>query len=78
MDNKMVFFSPKFREYGIPVRDGGSSYVVIHHCPWCGHVLPKSKRKEWFKKLKKMGYDYPMEQKIPDEFNTSKWYEVDC
>lgn len=23
----------------IPVRDGGSSAVPIHYCPWCGHQL---------------------------------------
>jgi hypothetical protein len=22
--------------YGIPVRDGGSSYISISYCPWCG------------------------------------------
>ncbi len=22
--------------YGIPVRDGGSSYIAIDFCPWCG------------------------------------------
>ena len=25
--------------YGIPIRDGGSSRVVISHCPWCGLEL---------------------------------------
>ena len=25
--------------YGIPVRDGGSSYIQISHCPWCGTQL---------------------------------------
>jgi len=23
-------------KYGIPIRDGGSSTVVIDYCPWCG------------------------------------------
>lgn len=22
--------------YGIPIHDGGSSYIAINHCPWCG------------------------------------------
>ena len=26
-------------EYGIPIRDGGSSIIVIHYCPWCGVPL---------------------------------------
>lgn len=21
---------------GLPVRDGGSSFITINHCPWCG------------------------------------------
>ena len=25
--------------YGIPVRDGGTSWVTIHFCPWCGAGL---------------------------------------
>jgi len=24
------------RGYGLPIRDGGSSYVEIMFCPWCG------------------------------------------
>lgn len=26
--------------YGLPVHDGGSSWITISHCPWCGSVLP--------------------------------------
>lgn len=26
-------------KYGIPVRDGGSSYIAIDYCPWCGIKL---------------------------------------
>ena len=25
--------------YGIPVHDGGSSYITINYCPWCGQCL---------------------------------------
>lgn len=28
-------------EYGLRIHDGGSSYVVISHCPWCGARLPR-------------------------------------
>lgn len=37
-----------FGEYGIPIRDGGPSYLLISHCPWCGATLPKSARDAWF------------------------------
>ncbi|MBW8308789.1 MAG: hypothetical protein K0M45_03995 [Candidatus Paracaedibacteraceae bacterium] len=29
--------------YGIPIRDGGSSYIRISFCPWCGTNLKKVK-----------------------------------
>ncbi len=25
--------------YGIPVRDGGSSYIEVRYCPWCGKQI---------------------------------------
>ena len=28
-------------DYGIPVRDGGSSYIRILNCPWCRTELPE-------------------------------------
>jgi hypothetical protein len=30
------------------VHDGGASYVLITHCPWCGATLPEGKRDRWF------------------------------
>lgn len=26
--------------YGLPVHDGGSSWIAIGFCPWCGSRLP--------------------------------------
>jgi hypothetical protein len=40
----IVYYSPEFKEYGIIIHDGGSSYSVIAFCPWCGAQLPRSKR----------------------------------
>ena len=28
-------------EYGIPIQDGGTSYLVIEFCPWCGKRIAK-------------------------------------
>lgn len=36
----LVHYSPRFREYGLIVHDGGSSSVRIWFCPWCGAGLP--------------------------------------
>ena len=40
----LIHYSPEFREYGLIIRDGGSSSVVIRFCPWCGSALPDSLR----------------------------------
>lgn len=37
----LIAFSPQSQQYGIMVHDGGSSYVEIKFCPWCGTRLPK-------------------------------------
>lgn len=31
----LVVWSPR-QGAGLPVRDGGTSFVIINHCPWCG------------------------------------------
>ena len=31
---------PDDESYGIIVHDGGSSYIAIRYCPWCGTALP--------------------------------------
>jgi hypothetical protein len=31
-----IMIVKKDKGYGLPVRDGGSSYIKIEFCPWCG------------------------------------------
>ena len=31
----------KEKTFGIPIHDGGSSYIKIKFCPWCGKQLNK-------------------------------------
>ncbi len=40
----LVQYSPKFREYGLIVHDGGTAVHRIRFCPWCGTKLPESLR----------------------------------
>jgi hypothetical protein len=40
----LVHYSPRFREYGLMVHDGGTSKVRILYCPWCGARFPESCR----------------------------------
>ena len=28
------------RGFGLPIRDGSGSFIVIGFCPWCGSALP--------------------------------------
>jgi hypothetical protein len=37
-DIRIEWYSKK-RHWGIRVADGGSSYLVIKYCPYCGHKL---------------------------------------
>lgn len=35
----LVAYAAATGEYGLWIHDGGSSYMVIRHCPWCGTAL---------------------------------------
>ena len=72
--DKLIYYSPRFDEYGIIVHDGGSSHIGIAYCPWCGAKLPESKRDLWFDRLESLGYGNPTEQEIPGEYQTGEWY----
>lgn len=69
----VIVYNAKYDEYGIPIRDGGSSQVLIRHCPWCGIELPTSKRDLWFETLVSLGYEDPWEQDVPEEFESDRW-----
>jgi hypothetical protein len=42
--DSLVYYSVHSNEYGLIVHDGGTSYIGIAYCPWCGAKLPGSKR----------------------------------
>ena len=71
----IIYYAPKFDEYGIVIHDSGESYIKIEYCPWCGKKLPESKRHLWFNELEKLGIDNPLETDIPDDFNSDKWWK---
>jgi hypothetical protein len=72
--DNLIFYSLKFDEYGLIVHDGGSSYIMIEFCPWCGTKLPESKRDLWVDTLEELGFDEPFEQEIPQKFRSDEWY----
>ncbi len=45
-DEVPIVYIAKYKEFAIKVLDGGSSYIVLKFCPWCGHILPRSQRKK--------------------------------
>lgn len=42
--DNLIYYSEQSNEYGIIVHDGGSSFILVNYCPWCGTKLPKSAR----------------------------------
>lgn len=69
----LVAYFPKFDEYGILIHDGGSSFIQIYYCPWCGTQLPPSMRHRWFEELETRGID-PWSDMVPEEFQSDKWF----
>jgi hypothetical protein len=72
-ESALVFIG-KFREYGIRVLDGGTSFIQIRFCPWCGQTLPSSLRDEWFSQIEALNLE-PDDPKIPPKFRTGAWWE---
>lgn len=69
----LVSYSPKFREYGLVIHDGGTSVIGIRFCPWCGIRLPESLRDRWFDELAALGIN-PAEGEVPAAFQSSAWW----
>jgi len=72
-EDSTIVYVPKFREYGLPVHDGGNSFIKISYCPWCSAKLPGSLRNEWFDQLERRGIDSDSPN-IPQEFLSDRWY----
>ena len=68
-----LVFTPKFREFGILILDGGTSVLAIAFCPWCAQKLPESLRDAWFDELERRGID-PYGSDMPEEFMDERWY----
>jgi hypothetical protein len=73
----VMIYNTKFDEYGIPIQDGGSSFIKIRFCPWCGSKSPVSKRDRWYEELKVLGFSNPFEDEIPEKYKSDKWYRED-
>lgn len=72
----LMWFMPKYDEYGLIIHDGGSSVVVLYYCPWCGSKLPDSQRERWHAELEARGIDSGDDDQIPPEFTDQRWMEL--
>ena len=68
-----ITFVSQFREYGIQVVDGGTSYIVIQYCPWCRKKLPVSLRDRWLAEIRGLGFE-PGDKRIPKKYSDHRWY----
>lgn len=37
----LIYFLSKNKEFGLIVHDGGTSFITISYCPFCGEKLKK-------------------------------------
>ena len=44
--DNLIYYSKQKRTFGIIIHDGGTSFMTISFCPWCGKELNKKKDKE--------------------------------
>lgn len=51
--DNLIHFGEKTKTYGIIVHDGGTSYLEIMYCPWCGAKL-KGKTRARAKPLRRI------------------------
>lgn len=66
-----------FREVGLRIMDGGTSFPVLKACPFCGALLPPSLREEWFDHLEALGLE-PGSPETPDELHSDAWWRTTC
>ena len=66
----LVVYNEVFDEYGLIVHDGGASYVLIAHCPWCGSKLPESQRDRWFDETDAI---IERSEAVPARFHSIAW-----
>lgn len=52
-----LVYHPLFHEYGLVIRDGGMSYLLIDFCPFCAVKLPERRRDWWFDEVERLGLE---------------------
>ena len=71
----VIHYNEVFDEYGISLVEDDVSYILLNYCPWCGKVLPTSKRLAWFEQLEELGFENPLfRDDLPMVYRSSEWY----
>ena len=70
--DRAVLYDLVFDEYCL-VREGGLDAAPISHCPWCGSVLPASKRDLWYAELARRGLS-PDDEGLDEAFLSDAWW----
>lgn len=68
--DSLIVYNEIVDEYGLPVHDGGPTYVLIAHCPWCGTKLPESQRDRWFDETEALGL---ADDALPPDYLCAAW-----
>ena len=61
-------------EYGLAIRDGASSVLIIRHCPFCGANFPERKAERWFDEIDALGLSGPTDENMPAAFKADAWW----
>lgn len=72
--DNLFIYNHIMNEYGIIIHDGGSSYIEIKYCPFCGKFLGNSKREEFFELIDKLNLDRD-DENFPEEFKSDEWWK---
>ena len=71
-----ILYSERFDEYLIGPQGGPGGFYAIKHCPWCGVVLPPSRRIEWYQALEAQGINPWNDDEISVAFQTDAWRKL--
>jgi hypothetical protein len=74
-----IVYAPILREFGLPVFDGGPSYLTMKFDPWTGKALPPSVRDAYFTEVeKRLGLEVGILDEaletLPAEFRGEAWW----
>ena len=76
---KPIVYSPAFREFGMPVFDGGPAMITMDFDPWTGKALPPPLRDTYFEEAEKLlGHEVGIFDDaldtLPDVFRSEAWW----